>query len=139
MPSFWQFYSWLEESLLVCLGFSGKHDRSPCCHRKSPPPHHLVARVAFSARLRVSLSLCNSAHIQRKPAPVGQLHLSQHTAPTPARPKGAPPPPPPAGNRPKPPAQNYLAARQVSDSSSDLWTVLPVKMFVGEQCCSDWF
>ncbi|XP_056144803.1 zinc metalloproteinase-disintegrin-like berythractivase [Lampris incognitus] len=28
------------------------------------------------------------------------------------RPKGAPPPPPPAGNKPKPPAQNYVAARQ---------------------------
>ncbi|XP_017289473.1 disintegrin and metalloproteinase domain-containing protein 28 [Kryptolebias marmoratus] len=28
------------------------------------------------------------------------------------KPKGAPPPPPPAGNRPKPPSQNYMAARQ---------------------------
>uniref|UniRef100_A0A4W6G884 ADAM metallopeptidase domain 28 n=1 Tax=Lates calcarifer TaxID=8187 RepID=A0A4W6G884_LATCA len=31
------------------------------------------------------------------------------------KPKGAPPPPPPAGNRPKPPSQNYIAARQVTD------------------------
>uniref|UniRef100_A0A8C4IBZ7 ADAM metallopeptidase domain 28 n=1 Tax=Dicentrarchus labrax TaxID=13489 RepID=A0A8C4IBZ7_DICLA len=30
------------------------------------------------------------------------------------KPKGAPPPPPPAGNRPKPPSQNYMAARQVT-------------------------
>ncbi|KAM9392974.1 disintegrin and metalloproteinase domain-containing protein 28 [Pholidichthys leucotaenia] len=28
------------------------------------------------------------------------------------KPKGPPPPPPPAGNRPKPPSQNYIAARQ---------------------------
>ncbi|AWP06468.1 putative zinc metalloproteinase-disintegrin-like crotastatin [Scophthalmus maximus] len=28
------------------------------------------------------------------------------------KPRGAPPPPPPAGNRPKPPSQNYTAARQ---------------------------
>ncbi|KAM4617097.1 disintegrin and metalloproteinase domain-containing protein 28 [Polymixia lowei] len=37
--------------------------------------------------------------------------VSHNTAQNP-RPKGPPPPPPPAGNRPKPPTQNYTAARQ---------------------------
>lgn len=30
------------------------------------------------------------------------------------KPRTAPPPPPPAGNRPKPPVENYAAARQVT-------------------------
>lgn len=38
------------------------------------------------------------------------------------KPRIAPPPPPPAGNRPKPPMQNYVGARQVT---SALFVSLP--------------
>lgn len=33
------------------------------------------------------------------------------------KPRAAPPPPPPAGNRPKPPVENYAAARQVTSGA----------------------
>ncbi|XP_038134472.1 zinc metalloproteinase-disintegrin-like brevilysin H2a [Cyprinodon tularosa] len=52
----------------------------------------------------------SSAPRTNQKANIGQpMPLRQ--APKP-KPKGAPPPPPAAGNRPKPPSQNYLAARQ---------------------------
>ncbi|XP_068422717.1 zinc metalloproteinase-disintegrin-like MTP4 [Clinocottus analis] len=51
----------------------------------------------------VSARRFNKGPFPRGPAPVQAGRL---------KPKGAPPPPPPAGNRPKPPAQNYTAARQ---------------------------
>ncbi|KAG7222164.1 hypothetical protein INR49_016736 [Caranx melampygus] len=56
-----------------------------------------------------------TAHTQRKqpapsrPAPGPPNPMTQAGKP---KPKGPPPPPPPAGNRPKPPSQNYIAARQ---------------------------
>ncbi|KAM9360324.1 disintegrin and metalloproteinase domain-containing protein 28 [Symphorus nematophorus] len=52
-----------------------------------------------------------SAPRLNKAPPVGQPNPVPQVAIKP-KPKGAPPPPPPAGNRPKPPSQNYLAARQ---------------------------
>lgn len=33
------------------------------------------------------------------------------------KPRAAPPPPPPAGNRPKPPVEDYMAARQVTSGT----------------------
>ncbi|XP_070689915.1 disintegrin and metalloproteinase domain-containing protein 28 [Pempheris klunzingeri] len=63
------------------------------------------------------------SHTQRKQPAFGRSahHLNQRPAPSQPKPvpkagrpkpKGAPPPPPPAGNMPKPPIQNYMAARQ---------------------------
>ncbi|KAG8011611.1 Disintegrin and metalloproteinase domain-containing protein 28, partial [Nibea albiflora] len=49
-----------------------------------------------------------SAHGLNKP-PNQPVPMGQAGKP---KPKGPPPPPPPAGNRPKPPSQNYIAARQ---------------------------
>ncbi|XP_071391813.1 zinc metalloproteinase-disintegrin-like MTP4 [Centroberyx affinis] len=48
-------------------------------------------------------------HHSQKPVPRQHAPVPQMGRP---KPKGPPPPPPPAGNRPKPPSQNYLAARQ---------------------------
>ncbi|KAG7453988.1 zinc metalloproteinase-disintegrin-like brevilysin H2a [Solea senegalensis] len=55
---------------------------------------------------RKPAAMSSSAQRPHKPSPIIQV---SHQA---GRPKGAPPPPPPAGNRPKPPGQNYTAARQ---------------------------
>lgn len=74
-----------------------------------------------------------TAHTQRKPPAVHQSAHQLNMSPAPSqpmavrqvgrpKPKGAPPPPPPAGNRPKPPGQNYIAARQA------LRPVLPPKV-----------
>ncbi|XP_067457960.1 zinc metalloproteinase-disintegrin-like VLAIP-A [Thunnus thynnus] len=52
----------------------------------------------------------NSAYrLDKAPVPSQPMPVTQVRRP---KPKGAPPPPPPAGNRPKPPSQNYIAARQ---------------------------
>ncbi|XP_075934298.1 zinc metalloproteinase-disintegrin-like MTP4 [Anarhichas minor] len=63
-----------------------------------------------------------TAHTQRKQPAVDSSAHRLNKGPFPSqpvpvqagrlKPKGAPPPPPPAGNRPKPPGQNYTAARQ---------------------------
>lgn len=50
-------------------------------------------------------------HLKKRPVPSQSISMPQAGNPKP-KPKGAPPPPPPAGNRPKPPSQNYMAARQ---------------------------
>ncbi|XP_047447145.1 disintegrin and metalloproteinase domain-containing protein 28 [Mugil cephalus] len=47
--------------------------------------------------------------VPQRPAPSAPVAVRQAGTP---KPKGPPPPPPPAGNRPKPPMQNYMAARQ---------------------------
>lgn len=67
--------------------------------------------VAFVWKKRQSPML-PTTHTQRK-----QYLNTKPVQPSPPlaakpKPKGAPPPPPPAGNRPKPPNQNYAAARQ---------------------------
>ncbi|KAK5608487.1 hypothetical protein CRENBAI_024694 [Crenichthys baileyi] len=78
--------------------------------------------VGFMWRKKHSPTLPVS-QMYRKPPPASSSapHINQnHTIsqPMPLRqapklkPKGTPPPPPPAGNRPKPPSQNYMAARQ---------------------------
>ncbi|XP_069557617.1 disintegrin and metalloproteinase domain-containing protein 28 [Brachyistius frenatus] len=82
----------------------------------------VVAGVAgFVWRKRRSPLLPSSAHRPDKaPVPSRAAPVPSRAAPAPSRapplrqpkPKGAPPPPPPAGNRPKPPIQNYLSARQ---------------------------
>ncbi|XP_059194056.1 disintegrin and metalloproteinase domain-containing protein 28 [Centropristis striata] len=69
--------------------------------------------VGFMWKKRQSPMLPTS-HTPRKPPAVNS---APHRQPMPVqagrpKPKGAPPPPPPAGNRPKPPGQNYTAARQ---------------------------
>ncbi|KAK5871733.1 hypothetical protein PBY51_004595 [Eleginops maclovinus] len=64
--------------------------------------------VGFICKKRQSPMLPTS-HTQRK-LPV--MHSQQTPVQVARKPKGAPPPPPPAGNRPKPPGQNYSAARQ---------------------------
>ncbi|KAM4576585.1 disintegrin and metalloproteinase domain-containing protein 28 [Odontesthes bonariensis] len=51
----------------------------------------------------------SAPHINNKPV-ISQPSAARQAARP--KPKGAPPPPPPAGNRPKPPSQNYTAARQ---------------------------
>nr|XP_046242204.1 disintegrin and metalloproteinase domain-containing protein 28 [Scatophagus argus] len=62
-------------------------------------------------------------YTQRKQEPVGQTNFNLNRGPAPnqpmpvpqvgrPKPKGPPPPPPPAGNRPKPSAHSYTAARQ---------------------------
>ncbi|KAI4799170.1 hypothetical protein KUCAC02_017873 [Chaenocephalus aceratus] len=65
--------------------------------------------IGFICKKRQSPML-PTAHTQRKlPVMLSQQTTVQVVKP---KPKGAPPPPPPAGNRPKPPGQNYSAARQ---------------------------
>ncbi|XP_029296498.1 disintegrin and metalloproteinase domain-containing protein 28 [Cottoperca gobio] len=64
--------------------------------------------VGFICKRRQSPML-PTAHTQRKLPVPSQPMPVQAARP---KPKGAPPPPPPAGNRPKPPGQNYSAARQ---------------------------
>lgn len=65
--------------------------------------------IGFICKKRQSPMLPTS-HTQRKlPVMLSQQTTVQVVRP---KPKGAPPPPPPAGNRPKPPGQNYSAARQ---------------------------
>ncbi|KAM4578490.1 disintegrin and metalloproteinase domain-containing protein 28 [Fundulus diaphanus] len=83
---------------LVCgvVGFIWRKKHSPTLpvpqmHRKPPPVSSSAPRI-------------NQDHTISQPMPLRQ-------APKP-KPKGVPPPPPPAGNRPKPPSQNYIAARQ---------------------------
>nr|XP_019955181.1 PREDICTED: disintegrin and metalloproteinase domain-containing protein 8-like [Paralichthys olivaceus] len=61
-----------------------------------------------------------TAKTQRKQPAVGMSIQRVNERPAPGqvpqvvrvKPKAPPPPPPPAGNRPKPPGQNYMAARQ---------------------------
>ncbi|XP_049907937.1 disintegrin and metalloproteinase domain-containing protein 28 [Epinephelus moara] len=63
-----------------------------------------------------------TAQTRRKPTAVNSSAHHLNSAPVPSqpmpvqggrrKPKAAPPPPPPAGNRPKPPSQNYTAARR---------------------------
>ncbi|XP_022614831.1 zinc metalloproteinase-disintegrin-like batroxstatin-3 [Seriola dumerili] len=75
----------------------------------------IIAGVVWLMWKKRQSPMLSTAHTQRKPAAVNR------PAPGPPRPapqigrpkpKGPPPPPPPAGNRPKPPSQNYIAARQ---------------------------
>ncbi|KAE8291553.1 Zinc metalloproteinase-disintegrin-like MTP4 [Larimichthys crocea] len=76
--------------------------------------------IAFIWKKRQSPTL-PIAHTQRKQPAVDRSAHSLNKVPSQpmpmgqagkAKPKGPPPPPPPAGNRPKPPSQNYIAARQ---------------------------
>ncbi|XP_071338057.1 disintegrin and metalloproteinase domain-containing protein 28 [Trachinotus anak] len=73
----------------------------------------IVGAVGYMRGKRQSPTL-PTAHIQRKqpdnrPVPGHPRPVAQVGKP---KPKGPPPPPPPAGNRPKPPSQNYIAARK---------------------------
>uniref|UniRef100_A0A087XLJ6 ADAM metallopeptidase domain 28 n=1 Tax=Poecilia formosa TaxID=48698 RepID=A0A087XLJ6_POEFO len=76
--------------------------------------------VGFMCRKKHSPTLPVSQTQRKAPAVSSSApHVNQEytiSQPRPLRqapkPKGAPPPPPPAGNRPKPPSQNYIAARQ---------------------------
>ncbi|XP_070760282.1 zinc metalloproteinase-disintegrin-like MTP4 [Enoplosus armatus] len=79
----------------------------------------IAGAVGFIWKKRQSPML-PTAHTQRKKPAVDS---SAHKRPVPSqpmpvsqagrrKPKGPPPPPPPAGNRPKPPSQNYMVARQ---------------------------
>ncbi|KAM7416914.1 hypothetical protein PAMA_018816 [Pampus argenteus] len=69
---------------------------------------HPVLPSAHTKRMQPAAE--NSAHqFYRGSVPSQPMPASQVAKP---KPKGPPPPPPPAGNRPKPPSQNYIEARQ---------------------------
>ncbi|XP_020513659.1 disintegrin and metalloproteinase domain-containing protein 28 [Labrus bergylta] len=76
----------------------------------------VVGVVGFMWKKRQSTILPTT----KRKTPALSSRLNKEQASTPpmvsqagrSKPRGAPPPPPPAGNRPKPPGQNYTAARQ---------------------------
>ncbi|XP_044054024.1 disintegrin and metalloproteinase domain-containing protein 28 isoform X2 [Siniperca chuatsi] len=78
------------------VGFIWKKRQSPIL----PTAHTQSKKPAVGS----SAHRLNKGPVPSQPMPVPQVGVP--------KPKGAPPPPPPAGNRPKPPSQNYIAARQ---------------------------
>lgn len=87
--------------VLVALGAAAAVVGLLWKRRQSPAPPSGAQRkqpAADGAARRL-----NKAPPPSQPSPAQAARL---------KPKGAPPPPPPAGNRPKPPGQNYTAARQ---------------------------
>ncbi|XP_038560567.1 disintegrin and metalloproteinase domain-containing protein 28 [Micropterus salmoides] len=78
------------------VGFIWKKRQSPVL----PTPHTQRKNPAVES---------SAYRLNKGPVPNQPMPVLQDGRP---KPRGAPPPPPPAGNRPKPPAQNYIAARQ---------------------------
>ncbi|XP_062272820.1 zinc metalloproteinase-disintegrin-like crotastatin [Scomber scombrus] len=85
----------------------------------------VIAGVAWFFYKKQQSPSLPTAHTQRKPPAVSATNSAYQpnkrvvpSQPMPAsqaqrpKPKGPPPPPPPAGNRPKPPSQNFTAARK---------------------------
>uniref|UniRef100_A0A8D3B699 ADAM metallopeptidase domain 28 n=1 Tax=Scophthalmus maximus TaxID=52904 RepID=A0A8D3B699_SCOMX len=88
-----------------CPGHAVCNHRSECqCEPGWAPPHCSSEDGAFTS---LPTGTYDTYRLHR-PAP----HCCVPTGRP--KPRGAPPPPPPAGNRPKPPSQNYTAARQVT-------------------------
>lgn len=78
------------------VGFIWKKRQSPVL----PTPHTQRKNPAVES---------SAYRLNKGPVPNQPMPVLQDGRP---KPRGAPPPPPPAGNRPKPPVQNYIAARQ---------------------------
>uniref|UniRef100_A0A665V3K6 Zinc metalloproteinase-disintegrin-like batroxstatin-3 n=1 Tax=Echeneis naucrates TaxID=173247 RepID=A0A665V3K6_ECHNA len=93
-----------------CPGHAVCNHKSECqCEPGWAPPHCSSKDKAFVALSTGNHSCCCSIFLA-----AGMSVMFQVGRP---KPKGPPPPPPLTGKRPKPLAQNYLAARQVTDDT----------------------
>ncbi|XP_030274310.1 disintegrin and metalloproteinase domain-containing protein 28 [Sparus aurata] len=91
-------------AIAAAVGFIWKKRQGPVL-----PSAHTQTKSSAASRPPPRLNKGPPPRLNKGPPPSQPTPVPMVVKP---KPKGAPPPPPPAGNRPKPPGQNYMAARQ---------------------------